>query len=63
MTTLKNSFHGTEAKTRLSEEELIQIRYTHPMNRTKNQKRLVSRLRHELCGMQDCKCGGEFGER
>lgn len=60
---LTNNFHGTEAQTRFSPDELDHIQNTHPANWTDAEKRLVRRLRNALCGSSACSCGGTFGER
>lgn len=63
MTTLKNTFHNTEAKTQLCEQELDRIRNKHPYFWTVTERALVNRLRRKLCGIAGCTCGGVFGER
>ena len=63
MTTLRNTYHDTAARTRYTEEELDSIRNTHPANWTAAEQALVQRLRHKLCGIAGCTCGGTFGER
>jgi len=63
MTTIKNDFHKTEARTRYTLPELNNIYHTEPANRTPAESSLVRRLHDKLCGSPDCTCGGPFGER
>jgi len=63
MTTLTNTFHQTEAQTRLTEDELDRIANTHPMNWTAKERATVARLRKKLCGVTGCTCGDVFGAR
>jgi hypothetical protein len=52
--TLTNSFHGTEARVRPVPERKG-VGYI--------SRKTALRLRRELCGIEGCTCGGEFGER
>lgn len=59
--TLSNDFHETEAT-------VVPRKYGPPSPTTGQQRYAVShrtaqRLRKELCGQEDCCCGGTFGER
>lgn len=63
MTTLRNSFHRTVARTRYTDRELSMVLCTEPGQRTATEKSLVSRLRNKLCGITDCNCGDELGRR
>jgi len=49
--TIKNNFHGTEARVRFS---------SLPATLTAGQ---IKRVRRALCGMTDCSCGGNLSER
>ena len=55
MIRLTNDFHGTAAAVRPIP---IDGSPYHRISRA-----TVLRLRRTLCGMSDCGCGGEFGER
>jgi len=50
--TLRNSFHNTTARVRI-----------YPDTQTLLTASTVRRLRRELCGMSDCRCGGALGQR
>lgn len=63
MTTITNNFHGTQYRTRMSPAEIRRIMDTNPDNRDTADRRFVRRCRRALCGMTDCTCGGELGER
>ena len=52
--TIKNQFHGTEAK--VNAQVLGPGRY----KITKSQKQ---RLKKMLCGMKDCQCSDDIGQR
>lgn len=54
LTTLKNSFHGTEITVRASSAALLE-RYAAEL--TKAQRATVRRIRARLCGANDCACG------
>ena len=49
--TLRNDFHNSEASVRVDD-------LPHRLSRAQ-----ISRLRRELCGSNDCTCGGNLGER
>ncbi len=63
MKTLRNSYHNTEAKTRLTDDDLARIQDTHPAEWTPAERQTVYRLRRKLCGVQGCTCGDTFGSR
>lgn len=63
MTTLKNNFHGTEYRSRKSQEEIDRIANTWPADRTPAEKAFVRRVRDALCGAKGCQCGDELGIR
>jgi len=64
MTTLTNSFHGTEYRTPKTRKEINQILNTHPDNRTPAQAAWVHRVAKALCGVDGCTCGrNELCER
>lgn len=52
--TLTNNFHGTEARVRPVPDS---TGYYYISRKT------ALRLRRELCGIDGCVCGGEFGQR
>jgi hypothetical protein len=56
--TLSNEFHSTEATVipQLIADGRFKGYY-------KISRKVAMRLRNELCGMSDCSCGGNFGER
>ena len=56
--TLTNNFHRTEVT--IAPVEIKEGRFTgyHKVSRA-----TMLRARRELCGMTDCQCGGQFGER
>lgn len=56
--TLSNDFHGTESTVR-------PVAITEGRNKGfhKISRATALRLRRELCGRTDCKCGGDFGQR
>jgi len=56
--TLSNDFHNTEAKVRPVAITEGRHKGLHKISRS-----TALRLRRELCGMTDCKCGGDFGQR
>ena len=47
---LENDFHNTSTLVRLSD--------THELSESQ-----IARARRNLCGMEDCSCGGVLGER
>jgi hypothetical protein len=66
MQTLRNTFHGTQIRTKshLDWEEIMDAAYraesTRARNRTRNQRSVLAlrnRIRRILCGMADCHCG------
>ena len=50
MLTLRNDFHGTEARVRADYGETLSARQ-------------VARVRQTLCGIESCTCGGLLSER
>ena len=48
LVTIRNDFHNTSAR----------VNPDRPLSAA-----TVSRVRRELCGMADCSCGGQVGER
>ena len=46
--TLTNSFHNTEVQVNVPDSGVLSLRQT-------------QRVRKELCGITDCRCGGTFG--
>lgn len=63
-----NSFHNTEVRTRLSEQDLDQIMYVLGTGREgsaeyKKAKRTARRMWKALCGIEGCTCGDTFGRR
>ena len=64
MNTLTNDFHNTEARTRLSNEELVALQYRiYNGTASDADKQTRRRLHNQLCGSSDCTCGGTFGQR
>lgn len=68
--TITNSYHGTEAKTRLCEEDLDNARYQSVaearMYGTRDDVRIARagrRLWGILCGIEGCTCGTWYGGR
>ena len=63
-TTLTNNFHGTEYTTTKTRGEIDRILDTQPDDRTPAQRRWVTRVRRELCGINGCTCAlNDLGER
>jgi len=56
--TLSNDFHNTEATVRP-----VAITEGRHKGLHKISRKTALRLRSELCGRTDCKCGGDFGQR
>lgn len=63
MTTLKNTFHNTEVKTKLTPEKIAEIKSTHPNHWSSAEKQAVKRIWTKLCGINGCTCGDIFGVR
>ena len=64
MYTLTNSFHGTEGKTKYSEEERYKISGRIAQGTaTEAEKQARRRAHNKLCGSPDCTCGNSWGER
>jgi len=64
MHTYKNSFHGTEVRSRKSPEELDAIRIRLCAGKaTAADRAFERRMRKALCGIADCQCGDDFGIR
>ena len=63
MITITNNFHDTEYRTRKSAEEINRVIMTEPYSRTAAERTWVNKVRRALCGMLDCTCSGELGER
>lgn len=64
MQTLKNTFHGTKTKTKLTDPELDALSdriYTRRAD--KNDKATQRRIWNKLCGIKGCLCGDDFGRR
>ena len=67
MTTLTNSFHGSEYRTRLSNDEIE--RRADVVNGcggnvpTPAEKAWVRKVQNTLCGISDCCCGDILGRR
>jgi hypothetical protein len=64
MNIYKNSFHGTEFRTKKTESDLIDIARK-IANGTAGlaEKRFACRMRNALCGYHGCTCGDDFGRR
>ena len=58
MITVRNNFHNTEARIHPKAEKQKNgtLRYFVT-------KKTAQRVRRALCGISDCQCSGEFGER
>ncbi len=56
--TLTNNFHHTEVT--IAPVEIKEGRFA---GYHKVMRATMMRARRELCGMTDCQCGGQFGER
>ena len=64
MNTLKNSFHNTVARTRLSDSELEDLSYRlYAGTADAADKATQRRLHRQLCESPDCTCGDDFGRR
>ena len=63
MTTLRNTFHGTDYNTRKSIDDVDRIVNTMPIYRTEAEQRWVRRVRQALCGVKNCQCGDDLGRR
>jgi len=63
MITIRNDFHNSEYRTQKSAEETCLIINTAPDRRSIQAERWVKVVRRSLCGIKDCVCGGELGER
>jgi hypothetical protein len=64
MTTLTNSFHNTEYRTRKDQDEIDQIRTTARWLWTPAQRAWARKVKRALCGIEGCKCGQtELDER
>lgn len=57
---LKNKFHSTQYATRKTSDELDDIQ---PWLLVGAERLLIWRINRALCGMNDCVCGGFWGER
>jgi len=63
MTTLTNSFHGTETRVR-SEQRLRQAaEAVWKCTATATDRAFLRRVRNALCGSDTCTCSGPTGER
>jgi len=63
MTTITNTFHGTEYKTRKTRQDIDAMLNKHPADRTDTEKAFVRRCKSALCGIAGCTCGNDIGER
>ncbi len=63
VTILTNDFHNTEARTLKTRDELDAILMKHRTDRTPAEQSLIRRINKALCGMSDCRCSGELGDR
>ena len=66
MHTYTNSFHGSEARSRYSREELESMQnseYLADRDEAKRAKAILDRLWKKLCGIEGCTCGNRYGER
>jgi hypothetical protein len=62
MTTLTNDFHATEYRTRLTLDQIEDRLNTHRaygLRAHESVRRLVFRIRAELCGVDGCQCAGD----
>lgn len=58
MTILKNSFHKTEYRTNLSDDEISRRRERSWWGLTDAQREWVRRVQRTLCGIDGCCCAG-----
>ena len=63
MTTIRNSFHNTEYESRKSADDIRHMLHTHPGNWTTAQKAFARKVWNVLCGIDECTCGGDLGQR
>ena len=63
MTTLKNTFHGTEYRTRKTAEEIAELQVKPEWEYTEAEKAFVRRAWNALCGIAGCTCGDALGIR
>lgn len=63
MTKLINDYHSTFCFTHKTRREIDEIIETHPAQRTKNQRIWVRYVWRKLCGVNNCTCGNDIGER
>ena len=64
MNTLTNSYHNTEARTKLTDDELEALSYRlYDGTATDADRATRRRLHDRLCGSNDCTCGDDFGRR
>jgi len=63
MTTVKNTFHGTEYKTRKTRQEIDALLNKPTYYRTASEKAFSRRCKSALCGIAGCECGNDIGER
>ena len=60
---LINTYHNTMYHTRKSADEVDRIASTPPRHRTPAEKQFVRRVRRTLCGINNCQCGDDLGQR
>lgn len=63
MIKIKNSFHGTEYRTKRSVGEINRILETAPWHRSVKDDKWASRVRVRLCGSEGCECSNDLGAR
>lgn len=61
-TKLTNSFHNASVTIRKTDDELRAIEYAAAQG-DKAAAAYIRRIRKQLCGMSDCKCGDGLGRR
>ncbi|MDR3582507.1 MAG: hypothetical protein P4L67_04510 [Candidatus Pacebacteria bacterium] len=59
MTTIKNTFHNTTARTVKTADQIDAIRERVQYHEANDAERaLIRRIDNKLCGIKDCCCGG-----
>lgn len=60
---LRNTYHGTEYRTRKCPQEVYRIASTPAWDRSESERAWVRRVWRRLCGVEGCTCGDELGRR
>ena len=62
MNVLINTYHNTEYRTKLTNQQLSDLEYRlHTGQLTTSERRTIQRIKKRLCGIDGCCCGDTFG--